>query len=192
VVTGKNPAGDWYEFDFDGKTAWVYSQMVSVSGADQVEVAANVPALPTARPAPKPAAPKPAAPQPAPAPAPATYAFAASGASPYPNSNDYLTVRCRTVREVGGGKGAEGILVVNGPGGTKQASFGSILNRANTGMEKNMQYMYNENCKIELGPFVAGDYTGILVDGGGAQISDPIGFNASGDQREFVLIWNPR
>jgi hypothetical protein len=114
------------------------------------------------------------------------------GASPYPNTNDYLTVRCRTVREVGSGKGSEGILVVSGPGGTQQVSFGTILNRANTGMEKNMQYMYNENCKAELGPFVAGEYTGILVDGGGKQISDPIKFTAGGDQREFVLIWNPR
>ena len=33
-VTGKNPAGDWYEFDLDGKTAWIYSQMVSVAGAE--------------------------------------------------------------------------------------------------------------------------------------------------------------
>jgi hypothetical protein len=189
-VTGKNRAGDWYEFDYDGQTAWIYSQMVNVAGADQVEVAANVPALPTARPAARPAAPRPTAAPPPPA-AP-TYRFASAGASPYPNTNDYLTVRCRTVRDVGSGKGSEGILVVSGPGGTKQAPFGAILNRANTGMDKNMQYMYNENCKIELGPFVAGDYTGILVDGGGAQISDPIGFNASGDQREFVLIWNPR
>jgi hypothetical protein len=189
-VTGKNPAGDWYEFDFDGKTAWIYSQMVSVTGADQVEVAANIPALPTARPAARPAAPQPTAPPPPP-PAP-TYQFAASGASPYPNTNDYLTVRCRTVREVGSGKGPEGILMVSGPGGTKQAPFGAILNRANTGMDKNMQYMYNENCKVELAPFVAGEYTGILIDGGGVQISDPIKFNASGDQREFVLIWNPR
>ena len=114
------------------------------------------------------------------------------GASPYPNNNDYLTVRCRTVREVGAGKGPEGILVINGPASGGPQPFGAILNRANTGMEKNMEYMYNENCKIEIKPFVAGEYTGILVDGSGKQISDPITFNASGDQREFMLIWNTR
>jgi len=190
-VTGKNPAGDWWEINFDGQTAWIYGQMASVANPELVAVAENLPQPPpTARPvaaAPRPAATAP----PAPAPAP-TYPFAAMGASPYPNTNDYLTVRCRTVREVGSGKGSEGILVVSGPGGTQQVSFGTILNRANTGMEKNMQYMYNENCKAELGPFVAGEYTGILVDGGGKQISDPIKFTAGGDQREFVLIWNPR
>jgi hypothetical protein len=191
-VTGKNSAGDWYEFDLDGKTAWIYSQMVSVDGADLVAVADNVPALPTARPTARPAAAQPTAQPAAPQPAPATYQFAAVGPSPYPNNNDYLTVRCRTVREVGSGKGPEGILLVNGPGGSKQVNFGTILNRANTGMEKNMEYMYNENCKIEIGPFVAGDYTGMLVDGSGKQISDPITFNASGDQREFMLIWNSR
>jgi uncharacterized protein YraI len=189
-VTGKNPAGDWYEFDFDGKTAWIYSQMVSVTGADQVEVAANIPALPTARPAARPAAPQPTAAPPPPA-AP-TYRFAAVEAKPYPNTNDLLTVRCRTVRDVGSGKGSEGILVVNGPISSQPQPFGMPLNTANTGMDKTMEYMYNENCKIELRPFVAGEYTGILVDGGGNQISDPIKFAPSGDQREFILIWNPR
>jgi hypothetical protein len=189
-VTGKNPAGDWYEFDFNGDTAWIYSQMVNIAGADLIEVAADVPALPTARPAARPAAPRPtAAPPPPPAP---TYRFAAAGASPYPNTNDYLTVRCRTVREVGSGKGSDGILVVSGPVSSQPQPFGTILNRANTGMDGTMQYMYNENCKVELRPFVAGEYTGILVDGGGNQISDPIKFAPSGDQREFILIWNPR
>jgi hypothetical protein len=192
-VTGKNPAGDWWEIDFDGQTAWIYAQMATVTRPEIVAVAANLPQPPpTARPAaaaPRPAQPAPA--QPAPAPAP-TYPFAAGGASPYPNTNDYLTVRCRTTRDVGSGQGPAGILMVNGPVSGGPQSFGTVLNRANTGMDKNMQYMYNENCKVELRPFVAGSYTAFLVDGGGKQISDPITFTAGGDQREFILIWAPR
>jgi hypothetical protein len=193
-VTGKNSAGDWYQFEYNDQTAWIYSQMVDITGAEQVEVAANVPALPTARPqpaAPKPAPQQPAPQQPAPQPAPSTYQFASAGASSRPNTNDYLTVRCRTTSDVTKTPSA-GILVVNGPMSSEPKPFKALLETANTGMDKTMQYMTNVDCKVELRPFVPGSYTGILVDGGGKQISEPITFEPSGDMREFILIWNPR
>jgi uncharacterized protein YraI len=73
-VTGKNARGDWYQFDLDGKSAWVIANLVSVSGDPAaVLVAQNIPAVPTARPTarpqPRPTSP-PAAPQPAPQPQP--------------------------------------------------------------------------------------------------------------------------
>ncbi len=77
-VTGKNARGDWYQFDFDGQSAWVIANLVNVSGDPAtVQVAQNIPAAPaprpTARPQPRPTSPPPApqpAPQPQPAPAP--------------------------------------------------------------------------------------------------------------------------
>ena len=66
-VIGKNPAGDWYQFSFQGQTAWVNSGFVGISGdSSKVLVAQNIPAPPppppTARPQPT------AAPQPTPLP----------------------------------------------------------------------------------------------------------------------------
>ncbi len=69
-VTGRNDAGDWVKFDFNGKAGWVTAALVSVEGdLNGVEVA-EAPAVPTARPQPT-ARPRPvaAAPQPAPQPA---------------------------------------------------------------------------------------------------------------------------
>ena len=52
-VTGTNPAGDWYQFDYNGRAGWVSSDLVSLSGNSKaVAVAENIPAPPpTARPA---------------------------------------------------------------------------------------------------------------------------------------------
>ena len=84
-ITGKNAAGDWWEFDYSGRTGWVFGQNVRVTSPDLVQVAANIPAAPTARPvptrAPQRAAPT-ARPQPQPqppAPAPVTV-FVQAGA----------------------------------------------------------------------------------------------------------------
>ena len=50
-VTGKNARGDWYQFDLDGQPAWVIANLVNVSGDPAaVQVAQNIPAVPTARP----------------------------------------------------------------------------------------------------------------------------------------------
>ena len=70
-VTGKNARGDWYQFDFDGQSAWVIANLVSVSGDPAaVQVAQNIPAAPaprpTARPQPRPTSPPPPPAQPQP------------------------------------------------------------------------------------------------------------------------------
>jgi uncharacterized protein YraI len=69
-ITGKNPSGDWYQFNLNGRSGWIVGRLVTVSGAvDNVQVAQNIPAppptaRPTARPAPT------ARPQPTSPPAP--------------------------------------------------------------------------------------------------------------------------
>jgi hypothetical protein len=74
-VTGKNARGDWYQFDFDGQSAWVVANLVNVNGDPAaVPLAQNIPApptpRPTARPQPRPTSPPapPAPPQPTAAP----------------------------------------------------------------------------------------------------------------------------
>lgn len=75
-ITGKNAAGDWFQFDFNGQSGWVRQDFVTLNGdTGAVKVAQNIPAAPpTPRPAPPPTArPAPTSP-PAPPPAP-TYPF---------------------------------------------------------------------------------------------------------------------
>jgi hypothetical protein len=189
-ITGKNAAGDWWQFAYNGDPAWVAGQMVQVSGAEAVEAAANIPAPPTAvRRQPQPTA-KPAAPPAAPAP---TTKFTLRGApQPYVNTNPLITVRCRVSRDLTETGGIPGTLRVSGPGGAGEASFGERLVRANTGMaDLAAQPIYNDGCKVEIPNAVDGVYTAVLIEGG-QPVSDPATFTVSGDLREFVVRWDPR
>lgn len=51
--SGRNPAGDWLTFDFNGQQGWIYAPLLLVTRADLIPVAANIPAPP---PTPAPAA----------------------------------------------------------------------------------------------------------------------------------------
>jgi hypothetical protein len=59
TITAKNAAGDWWQIrTATGATAWVYGQLVAPVGAiESVAVAVDIPAAPTATPAPVAAAP---------------------------------------------------------------------------------------------------------------------------------------
>jgi hypothetical protein len=193
VITGKNSAGDWWQFDFNGRSGWVSGELVRTTGGERVQVAANIAPAPTARPTARPVARATARPQPQPQPQPAAYQYVAVDASAFPNTNDYTTIRCRASNDLSRSTGPEGLrLRITGPLSAPDQPFGTPLVWANTGMQDSMQYIYQDNCKVELRPFVAGTYTGILVDGGGNQVSEPISFTPSGNTREFVLIWKPR
>jgi hypothetical protein len=67
-VTGKNTAGDWYQFTYNGQPAWVIANLVTVSGDPAgIKVAQNIPAPPPTAPPPTPTTP----PQPTATPRPA-------------------------------------------------------------------------------------------------------------------------
>jgi len=193
-ILGKNDTGDWWQFSYNGDPAWVAAEMVQATSVEAVEVAANIPALPTAvkrvaQPTARPAAPKPAAP--AAPPAPATK-FALRGTQPYVNTNNYITVRCRVSRDLTDAGSFSGTMRVSGPGGTGEASFINKLVRANTGMaDEANQPIYNDGCKVEIQPSVEGTYTAVLIEGG-QPISDPASLTVAGDLREFVVRWEPR
>jgi hypothetical protein len=71
-IVGKNAAGDWLEFVYDGDAAWVTADMVTASGdMGAVEVAQNIPAPPAPTRAPAKPRPQPTSPPPPPAPPPA-------------------------------------------------------------------------------------------------------------------------
>lgn len=78
AVTGKNPQGDWWQIDFNGRAGWLFGQLVTPQNTGSVQVAANIPAPPptavpvppTATPVPQPTQPPAAAEPPPPAPQP--------------------------------------------------------------------------------------------------------------------------
>jgi hypothetical protein len=195
-ITGKNDTGDWWQFSFNGDPAWVAAQMVQANGTEAVEVAANIPALPTAvKRQPNPAAPKPAVPAPTSPPAPPTNVrFTLRGEpKPYMNPNDWITVSCRVTPASDLSAGIAGTIRITGPGlgAPIEKAFGTPINRANTGMDEANQYLYNENCKVEIRPPVDGTYTAVLIENG-QPISDPANFTVSGAAREWIVKWQPR
>lgn len=42
-VTGKNPAGDWWQINYNGQAGWVFGQLVTPSNTQAVAVASNIP-----------------------------------------------------------------------------------------------------------------------------------------------------
>ena len=50
-ITGKNPAGDWWQIDFNGQAGWVFGQLVTGENTGGVQVASNIPAAPVVAPA---------------------------------------------------------------------------------------------------------------------------------------------
>jgi len=196
-ITGKNQVGTWWQFSFNGQPAWISGDMVSANAAAQsVQVAASVPTVPvqpTAAPRPVQPAPAPAPVQPTAAPKPpaAPTKFRAAEARGITNPNDWITLRCQLTPDLSNGiPGTLRVLRGGSPVAPDQP-FGAPLNWANTGMSIENRYLYNEGCKIELRPPVAGTYTAYLVEGG-VPVSDPLDFTISGDTREFILLWKPR
>lgn len=186
-VTGKNQAGDWWEIDFDGKAAWIYSQMATVARPELVALAEKIPTAaprPTARPAPKPA---PA--QPAPAPAPAANVFYQSGLE----SRNADEANFGVVTFWGRlGKTAEGDpypggykLKVAGPTGTMEVPFRDVWEMAYSG-QRSSEFRYN--AKIEL-PRGSGGFNAVVLDPSGKQVSDPISGTLIDRTHDVIMTW---
>ena len=181
-ITGKNPAGDWWQFDYSGKKAWVIGRLVTANATGSVPVAADIPAPPpTARPQPTA---KPAPTKPAPTAAP-TYRFGSSGVQPRTSSNPWVTVWCRAFTPARDNFVPGAIRVTLGGNTLAEVQFSGIENRADPGLES--EFVYNQGCKVEL-PDVAGTYSAYLIEGGN-QISDAIQFTVAGETRTFILTW---
>ncbi len=184
-VTGKNPAGDWWQIIFEGQPAWLIGQYARPNAAaGKVPVAANIPAPPpTARP--QPTSP-PAPPQPTQPPAP-VFSFTSAGFAPRPNTNDIVTIWCQVKTRDGAGLVAGTIRVMLGGNAVKpDQPFTNVKSQGDTGYSS--QFDYNQNCKVEVQPAMSGTYTAFLVEGG-KQISEAINFTVSGDTRTFILTW---
>ncbi|PKO23188.1 MAG: hypothetical protein CVU38_05375 [Chloroflexi bacterium HGW-Chloroflexi-1] len=190
-ITGKNPAGDWWRFDYNGKIAWVIGRLVSANATGSVQVASDIPAPPpTARPQPTA---KPATAQPTPPPAP-PLRFALTGKSQLRlNTNDFVTVWCFVFNR------SETALV---PGTLRVTRDGAVIKEQafTGGLESahgdpgisGSEFLYNPGCKVEIQPAQDGNYSAYLIQGG-QQASDVFNFNVSGTtNRTAIIEWKEK
>ncbi len=102
-VTGKSPDGAWWQIDYNGSSAWVFGQLVAVTGGEAVAIAQNIPPAPTAPPPPPPT--NTPVPQPTQPPAPT--------APPKPQYKFNIVVVSRCERQPAG-NWFEGTTYING------------------------------------------------------------------------------
>jgi hypothetical protein len=189
IITGKNPAGDWWQFDFNGRSGWVLGELVRASGGERVQVAANIAPPPTVRPRPT-ARPVPRPqPQPQPQPPAAANQFAQAG-SEFRNAEntDFSVVtfwgRLGTPPEAppGGFR-----LRVTAPSGSKEVPFDTIWQYADTGLPS--QFLYN--AKAEL-PRTGGAFRAVVIDGAGNEVSDAISGTLLDRTHDVILFYTRR
>lgn len=179
-ITGKNPAGNWWQFDYNGRSGWVSGQLVRVTNSQLVQVAANIPAAPTARPQPT-AAPRPAATQPPAAPPPSNTKYAAFGTGVRPDTNNWVTIYCILYNRAG-----NELL----PGTIRVLRDGQVVAPGVNFTQFPTYYLdsgYNAGCKVELQPAVNGNYTAVLVEGDQV-VSDPINFTVTGESNRITFV----
>ncbi len=186
-ITGKNPAGTWWQFNYNGRPGWVSGQLVRVTNADLVQVAANIPPPPTA--APRPAAtatPRPQAQPPAQPPAPARQF--APGGTEYRNADNphaWITFWGRLGRPTEANPISGFQLRVTTSAGSETKPFGPVWENAYAGITGS-EFKYN--AKIEL-PRSTGGFTAVVVDGSGAEVSDPISGTLIDRTQDVILTW---
>ncbi len=183
-ITGKNPAGNWWQFDYNGRPGWVSGQLVRVTNAELVQVATNIPAAPTARPQPT-APPRPPA-QPTQPPAPARQF--AQGGTEYRNSDNphpWITFWGRLGRPTDANPISGFQLRVTTAAGSKTEPFGPFWENAYAGITGS-EFKYN--VKIEL-PRSGGGFTAVVVDGNGAEVSDPISGTLIDRTQDVIMTW---
>jgi uncharacterized protein YraI len=192
-LLGTNNAGDWWQFDYDGRQGWVSGQNVSVTAADRVEVAADIPAPPTARPRPtarpqpvQPAQPtQPAQPaQPAPAPAPATlFAQAGSEFRNADNTNFEVVTFWGRLGKTSEAPISGYKLRVSAPGGTLDIPFGVAWEWAGT---EGSRYLYNAKAEVRR---AGGGFRAVVVDGSGAEVSEAVSGTLLDQTHDVIISW---
>jgi len=189
VITGKNPAGDWWQFDFNGRSGWVVADLVRASGGERVEVAANIAPPPTAAPRPT-ARPQPAQPKPQPTQPPAAAKQFAQGGVELRNAENtnfsVVTFWGRLGKPPGAPPGGFRLRVTT-PSGTKEVPFDTIWQYAYTGLPS--QFLYN--AKAEL-PRTGGPFRAVVIDGGGNEVSDAISDTLLDRTHDVILFYAGR
>jgi uncharacterized protein YraI len=193
AITGKNPAGDWWQFDFNGRSGWVLKELVRASGGERVQVAANIPTPPTAAPRPtaRPVARPTARPatQPQPQPPAAANQFAQGGVELRNAENTdapVVTFWGRLGTPPGAPPGGFR-LRVTAPSGTKEVPFDTGWQYAYTGLPS--QFLYN--AKAEL-PRTGGPFRAVVIDGAGNEVSDAISGTLLDRTHDVILFYARR
>jgi hypothetical protein len=189
-VTGKNQAGNWWQFSFDGRPAWISGDMVTANAAAAgVAVVANIPPAPvppTA--APRPVQPPPAPVQPTAAPAPVAVAMF-QGNAEFRNSDnpDGVVTFWGRLGPTGANPISGYRMKVTAPSGGGDVAFGGEWQWAYSGLESQFRY----NAKLEA-PKRAGGFRAVVVDGSGKEVSDPITGSLLDRTHDVILSWWPR
>ena len=201
-VTGKNPAGDWFQFCcVNGEVGWMFSQLATVENAQLVAVAGNIPvAPPTAIPAPvQPTnTPVPAAPAPPPAAADPCAGIGGDGCkfrvtggpSFAGNGGGELRLELFFIHSGVDGGQPQGsyrvILFKNGVELPTKACPASVTGNPNSGQLGS----FNHDCKLSLSQLpdgnVAGNYSGYVIDGNHERDSRDFTFSVPDGQGE---VW---
>ncbi|MCX6031208.1 MAG: SH3 domain-containing protein [Chloroflexi bacterium] len=182
-ITGKNAAGDWWQFTFEGKPVWVSGQFVRPNAAaGKVPVAADIPAAPpTARPQPT------SPPAPAPTQAPPPSLFAQAGAE-FRNADDANFDKVTFWGRLGkiDEFNASGYkLRVSAPSGSSEVPFNAIWQDAYAGYGSSA---FKYNVKLEL-PRTAGAFRAVVVDGSGKEVSDAVTGTLLDRAHDVLLNW---
>jgi len=180
-ITGKNQAGNWWQFDYNGRPGWISGQLVRVTNAELVKVATNIPAPPTAPPRPT-AAPQPTAP--AAPPQPATR-FRVSKSLIIGNTNDYVTVYCLKMNR-------SQTAVLSGTIRLSRDGKELVTKSFPSQSSWYLQFPVSEGCKAEVSPAINGTYTAVLFEDG-QQVSDPFSFTVTGEgNRTAIVEWTEK
>lgn len=182
-ITGKNPAGDWWQINYNGQQGWVLGQLVTAANTAAVAVAQNIPVEPT--PAPVVVAPPTNTPVPAPAEEP-TPAPTATPASSY-KFNVAVVGRCD--RQPAGnwfagktyvnGVPQSGYKVVfSGAGPDGEWATPPVVSGPHAGYEGWDQGYYSHI--INATNPVAGTWYVWIVDDSGARISEVASWTSTG------------
>jgi hypothetical protein len=182
-ITGKNPAGDWWQFTFNGQPAWVVGNLVNASATEKVEMAANIPAPPKPQPTARPAPVQPTQPPP-----PPPNLFGQDGGE-VRNADDtnfnLVTFWGRLGRTSDSAPTSGGYkLRVSVPSGSGEVPFLGEWQWAYGGFSNKFLY----NSKLEL-PRTAGEYRAVVVDGSGKEVSDPITGTLIDRSHDVILTW---
>ena len=204
-ISGKNPAGGWWQIIYGGQYAWVYSPLVTAINPELVPVASNIP-TPPPTPIPPTATPIPPTPVPPPVAQPPADPCAGIG-----GDGCKFRLRNTDLRHNGGsdlklyigfvheGRGDE----VQGIGGSyyvelhKDGGHVSAVNDSTRGQNsthngpQGNKYNYLKTVPLSQVPGgnVAGNYTIWVKDGTGERDSQNYTFTVSGGNGEVWLIF---